>query len=109
MHMPFVMSYAVRILLLWVRDSERTINKAHLIIIFYIYRTLLVIQPLWRFEVRRRSYIVVSGKIETHVSNFFNYPTGSLVRVDFDQRIQSGYSLLDVVHSIDVIELDDRT
>ena len=48
-------------------------------------------------------------KIETHVSNFFNIPTGSSIRVDFDQIAQSGYCLLDVVDSVDVIELDDRT
>src|SRR6218665_576573 len=95
--------------LLWVRDCQCTVNKAHLVFILDVYRTLLINQPLWRFEARRAAYIVVSGKIETYVSNFFDNPTGSVIRVDFDQCVQSGYSLLNVVHSIDVIELDDRT
>src|SRR6218665_1895286 len=46
-----IVSNTVSISLMWVRDSESTIDKAHLIIIFYIYRTLLINQPLWRFEV----------------------------------------------------------
>src|SRR6218665_3180647 len=50
-HKSLIVSNATRILLLWVRDSESTIDKPHLITIFYVYRTLLVIQPLWRFEV----------------------------------------------------------
>src|SRR6218665_1058347 len=95
--------------LLWVRDCQCTVNKAHLVFILDVYRTLLINQPLWRFEVRRPTDIVVCSKIETYVSNFFDNPAGSMVRVDFDKRIQSGYSLLNVVHSIDVIELDDRT
>src|SRR6218665_1687298 len=46
-----VVSNTTRILLLWLRDSQSTIDKTNLIIIFYIYRTLLVIQLLWRFDV----------------------------------------------------------
>src|SRR6218665_3775820 len=45
-----IVSNTTRILLLWVRDRQCTIDKTHLIIIFYVYRSLLVIQPLWRFE-----------------------------------------------------------
>src|SRR6218665_3420743 len=46
-----VVSNSISISLLWVRDRQCTVNKAHIIIIFYVYRTLLVIQPLWRFDV----------------------------------------------------------
>src|SRR6218665_3533797 len=46
-----IVSNSISILLLWVRDSQSTVNKTHLIIIFYVYRTLLVIQPIWRFDV----------------------------------------------------------
>src|SRR6218665_1936598 len=50
-YVSFVVSNSIRVGLLWVRDGQSTIYKAHLIIIFYVYRTLLIIQPLWRFEV----------------------------------------------------------
>src|SRR6218665_2439289 len=50
-YVSLIVSNSTRILLLWVRDRQSTIDKAHFIIIFYIYRTLLVIQPLWRFDV----------------------------------------------------------
>src|SRR6218665_2622367 len=50
-HKSLIVSNSVSISLLWVRDSQSTVNKTHLIIIFYVYRTLLIIQPLWRFEV----------------------------------------------------------
>src|SRR6218665_3311123 len=50
-NISLIVSNSISILLLWVRDSQSTVDKTHLIIIFYIYRTLLVIQPLWRFEV----------------------------------------------------------
>src|SRR6218665_1214111 len=62
-HKSLIVSNTVRIFLLWVRDCQCTIHKTHIIIFFYISRTLLVIQPLWRFEVRRPADIVVSGKI----------------------------------------------
>src|SRR6218665_1836111 len=50
-YVSLIVSNSISILLLWVRDRQSTVNKTHLIIIFYIYRTLLVIQPLWRFDV----------------------------------------------------------
>src|SRR6218665_3946613 len=62
-YVSLVVSNPFSMYLLWVRDSQSTIDKTHLIIIFYIYRSLLVGQPFWRFDVRRAAYIVVSSKI----------------------------------------------
>src|SRR6218665_1601806 len=50
-YVSLIVSNTTRILLLRVRDGQSTINKAHLIIIFYVYCSLLINQPLWRFEV----------------------------------------------------------